>query len=128
MPRDPIWTGRSGRPSWRGSGRPCASWAGSSKSPSATCRKFCAGPLSALAKRAVQEKEGPNGPEFVASPELTKFLAEVNKSRANTYVVFLIHPNGADNFFPLRVYVKRTYKDLDMGWEPFSREWVFFAK
>jgi hypothetical protein len=63
----------------------------------------------------------------VADPELAKFLAGVAKKSNEVYLVFLVHPNGASAWRGIAEYV-REHHQLDMGWEPFSREWLLIAK
>jgi hypothetical protein len=58
------------------------------------------------------------------SPGLDKILQQINSRRKKEYVVFLIHPNGVEAFFELRGYLSEKYAEVQMGWEPFSREWV----
>lgn len=74
-------------------------------------------------------KNDPNS-DFIAPAEVTQFLTEFSKKdRLTKYLVFLIHPNGAEVFNNIRIHILLKYKDaFDVGWEPFSREWILLAK
>lgn len=55
---------------------------------------------------------------------LETILQRINSRRKKEYIVFLIHPNGVEAFCDLRQYLMDKYEGIQMGWEPFSREWV----
>lgn len=69
--------------------------------------------------------------EFTVDSGLREFLASVNVKRNKEFIVFLIHPNGTTAFLNLLGYIDREYPyrpkaidQYDVGWEPFSREWL----
>lgn len=51
-------------------------------------------------------------------------LAAMAKQSKDRYPLLLIHPNGAETWRALVEHIGNTHKDLDLGWEPFSREWL----
>jgi hypothetical protein len=71
----------------------------------------------------VQVKEDSDKP-YVATPELAKYLREVDRCRKEEYLVFLIHPNGVAAFDAIRGYLIEKHEKIRVGWEPFSRDWV----
>lgn len=67
---------------------------------------------------------GANGKNADVDAKLKAFLRDLNANRRKQYLVMLVHPNGVENFQTLRIYITNNYKELDMGWEPFAREWI----
>lgn len=61
-------------------------------------------------------------------PKFKRFLTMVDKNREFEYLVLLIHPNGVDNFWNIRTYLNTRHPKVNIGWEPFSREWIIVAK
>jgi hypothetical protein len=67
---------------------------------------------------------------------LRKVLATLVKNRDKEYLLLLIHPNGADAYVALRVYLLETYPDkkrkgvaqIDLGYEPYSPGWVMISQ
>jgi hypothetical protein len=55
---------------------------------------------------------------------LKTLIAGIAKDSKDRYPLLLIHPNGAEAFECLGNYILRTHKGLNIGWEPFSREWL----
>ena len=76
------------------------------------------------------ERGEPNqrGPNWIIEPALKSFLQGVNARRRREYLVFLVHPNGVSTFQTIRNYVTDRHKDVRIGWEPFSRQWVVANK
>jgi hypothetical protein len=68
--------------------------------------------------------------DLVIAPELSKFLEEVARDADSRYPLLLIHPSGAETFRLLGGYVlwlqDTRYKNLSVGWEPFSSEWMLY--
>jgi hypothetical protein len=63
-------------------------------------------------------------PERIApNPALREFLKDIDKRRNRDYLVFLVHPGGADAFYGMRVYLLLRHPDLPIGWEPFPKDW-----
>jgi hypothetical protein len=71
---------------------------------------------SVIRRRTEGELEPP-------SPDLLKYLVDLNRKGKTSYPVLLVHPNGAEAFVNLREYLKKNTQ-LDMGWEPYAREWL----
>jgi len=69
-------------------------------------------------------KEGISG-TFRLDPKLKTFLDDVHKRRGRDYLLLLVHPNGVAAWRNLRLYLIDTYQKqpIDIGYEPFSREW-----
>lgn len=82
---------------------------------------------------------------FTASPELRQFLEQVDRDRQEKYLLFLVHPNGIDGYWAMRKYLNQEFQvkteipqgdriliitksRIDMGVEPFSVDWQFFAE
>ncbi len=65
---------------------------------------------------------GPNKKD-VPDPKLKEFLAATHKKRNEEYLVLLIHESGTQAFRSLAGYISDQHKGLEIGWEPFSREW-----
>ena len=72
-------------------------------------------------------KKGPLG-EVMMPEGLKKVLAEIAASRDNRYPLLLIHPNGADAFEGIQIYLEKTHESLKVAWEPFSREFLLDPK
>lgn len=65
----------------------------------------------------------------VAIPSaLSAIIADVHRRKETHYLVLLIHPNGAAAFRAVLAHVGDHHGDMNVGWEPFSREWVLKAK
>ncbi len=60
--------------------------------------------------------------------EMAGFLREKNRRRAQEYLVLLVHPNGVEAFVDLRSYLAQEFPDLNLGWEPFSRQWLLTSE
>lgn len=60
--------------------------------------------------------------------EMAAYLQETDRRRAREYLVLLVHPNGVEGFFALRSYLAREHPDLNLGWEPFSRQWILASE
>ncbi len=57
-------------------------------------------------------------------PAMDQAIREMSTSKDNKYPIFLIHPNGADAFFSIRIHMRKNYPSMRSGWEPFSREFL----
>lgn len=71
---------------------------------------------------AVEIRKGRDRNDYVPSAELRTYLEGVHRT-GDRYLVFLVHPNGADAF-QLVDYIQERLKGLDVGWEPFAQEWI----
>ncbi len=82
------------------------------------------------AYRTVEKKRVQGKERLVADPDpqLAKFLAGVGKQSKSTYLVFLIHPNGAAAWRNLMEFLFEHHPQVDTGWEPFSPDWLLIAK
>jgi hypothetical protein len=60
-------------------------------------------------------------------PDLARALAAIARD-GDRYPLLLIHPNGAEAFQALQVHLILTHPKLDVGWEPFAREWLLDNK
>ncbi len=82
----------------------------------------------------VQQLEQPNSP-------FRKFIRGVDENRSTKYFLLLLHPNGVETHRKLRKYLlkhhNRTFKKdiwsitvsrIDIGVEPFSRDWLLIPK
>ena len=56
--------------------------------------------------------------------ELVEYLREVDRRKEKEYLVLLVHPNGVEAFNLLRVYLADQHPKLNLGWEPFRRQWI----
>ncbi len=91
----------------------------------------------------IKQGDGPSA-AVTGSPELKGFLDSVDKNRDKEYLLLLIHPNGAAAYENLRRLLLRDYNEtitvqtplgagrltktrIDVGYEPFSRDWEFIA-
>ena len=82
---------------------------------------------------AITLGDSSSGVLFEADPALARFLRAFSKRSGNEYLVLLIHPNGTEAFSNLRRYIRsKNYLEnpeaarggeIELGWEPFSREW-----
>jgi hypothetical protein len=75
----------------------------------------------------VTDKGTPAAPSWVVDPALAKVLAEVYREKKQKYIIYLIHPGGTVAWRNLDGYIERTYPDLDVGWEPFARDWLYVS-
>lgn len=55
---------------------------------------------------------------------LKSFLEEIEERQESEYLVFLVHPNGVKAFRSIRQYLVEQHDDINIGWEPFSRDWI----
>jgi hypothetical protein len=62
--------------------------------------------------------------KFEIAPKLKRFLANADKRKKREYLVFLVRPNGVEAFENFRIYMMVEHKDVRVGWEPFSQEWI----
>lgn len=72
----------------------------------------------------ITREEGDSKAQYVVAPQLTSYLQRAQARRSREYLLFLIHPNGVTAFDTMQSYLATKHKDVRMGWEPFSREWV----
>lgn len=95
---------------------------------------------------AVVEQKVGEEEKYTADPKLVAFLNQVDKNRANEYLLFLLHPSGVSVYDNLRRYLLHNYSEkiqnplgggvvqvitktrIDIGDEPFSPEWLLLRK
>lgn len=65
---------------------------------------------------------------FDVLPEVTAFLSTVEKNSNKFYLVLLVHPSGSDALLAMVNYVGLKHPKIELGWEPFSREWILLSK
>lgn len=97
-----------------------------------------------LTKKRVKDED-----VYMASREFKQFLVGIDENRQRQYVLILVHPSGAEGYWALRNYLLREFHDveksqfqvgniiyertttkhrIDVGSEPFSRDWQFIAE
>lgn len=72
-----------------------------------------------------EKKPGTPGADLPAG--LKAALAEIAGRGDNSYPLLLVHPSGADAFQDVRRHIRRAHPGLNVGWEPFSREFLLDA-
>lgn len=75
----------------------------------------------------IPEPKSPRAPRVV-DRGLRAALDRVLKKHDHEYLLFLIHPNGIENFRTIRALWNEDYKDVNIGFEPFSPEWLVLAR
>lgn len=74
---------------------------------------------------AEPKRPGADGAEVPAG--LKQALADIAARRDNSYPLLLIHPSGSDAFWDLLVHIRLTHPGMNVGWEPFSREFLLYT-
>ena len=76
--------------------------------------------------KAIDATADENGSVTIPS-DLANVLAEVHRRKGTHYIVFLVHPNGTAAFRSVISHIAAKHDGMNVGWEPFSREWVLAA-
>lgn len=63
------------------------------------------------------------GPPVEVSPELRQVFEEMTRD-GDRYPLLLVHSNGVDAYDALLGHLRTRHPGLDVGWEPFAREWL----
>lgn len=72
-----------------------------------------------------RDEDAPKATVFAVDAALEDFLEQVDSRRQREYLVLLLHPNGIAPYYSLRSYLATEFSKIKIGYEPFSREWVF---
>ena len=67
------------------------------------------------------------GPKVEVPAGLKSVMAEIAQKADTHYPLLLIHTDGAEAFQSLLIHVRLNHPGLNLGWEPFSREWLLDA-
>jgi hypothetical protein len=71
-----------------------------------------------------QEPSSSDEPDSIIDPELAKYLRDFDRRKGKEYLLLLVHPNGVKAFDLLRSYLGDKHSEINLGWEPFSRQWI----
>jgi hypothetical protein len=64
------------------------------------------------------------GPKVEVPAGLKSVIVEVARKAETHYLLLLIRTDGAEAFQSLLIHVRLNHPNLNLGWEPFSREWL----